>query len=139
MAKENEVVHYRFGELNDGRTIIGKWVVYKDKKTLSDRGFWDFQLITRTSPGEGYDYKNRRVQFREEIPTKTELEEVFYIPETVVTAPKIEVPWRDCLSAQKYWRELMDMKVEKSIAVKKMCEKFPIAGPTESKYEGFEA
>lgn len=135
MEKENAIEFYRFGEAADGRTIVGKWVLFRDKK-LNIRGFWAFKLITRTSAGIGEDDKGKTVHFREEVPSKSELEETFIVPEAPAeSAAKVEVPWRDCLKAQQQWREFMRLGVAREKAIDEMKRLFPVSGA--SAYAGF--
>lgn len=129
-SSASDVKFYRFAEKADGKTIVGEWVIYKDKKTLQDKGFWSYTDIVRIAPGVGTNHAGKTVYFREEVPSQTELEQVFHVETAPVpAAPKVEHPWRDCPASRKYWEQLKRTKgMTQEMAESLMTSQFPKNG-----------
>lgn len=129
-ASASDVKFFRIAEKADGKTVVGEWVVYKDKKTLADKGFWSYHDVTRIAPGVGTNHAGKTEYFREELLSQTELEEVFVVKSAPVqTAPKVEHAWRDCPQSRKYWEQLKSTPgMTREIAESLMKAQFPKQG-----------
>lgn len=129
-ASASDVKLYRIAEKADGKVVVGEWIVYKDKRTLEDKGFWSYHDIDRIAPGVGTNHSGKTEYFREELLSQKELEEVFVVKTAPVeTAPKIEYPWRDCPQSREYWKQLKGTPgMTEEVAHSLMTARFPKPG-----------